>query len=302
MEFFRDLMRLPFLQYALFTGLLASVASGVVGSFITVRRISYIAGAIAHTTLGGMGLALYLQRQVGIEAITPIHGAIFAALLGAIILGTVTLYGKQREDTVLSAVWAVGMALGVFFVSLTPNSNEDLTSYLFGNILMVRSSDLIMVGALDAVIVAVSFLFYYKLEAICFDEEFARLRGVKVELYYILLLCLTALTIVILLQVVGIVMVIALLALPAATAAFLTRRLYHTMFLASALTGVFMVSGLALSYRPNLPAGSTIVFVTGAVYLLVILMRRLFDRRRARLRARRAAEAYAGLPGRRGPG
>jgi zinc transport system permease protein len=299
-QFFHDLMRFPFLQYALFAGLLASIASGVVGSFITVRRISYIAGAIAHTTLGGMGLALYLQRQVGVRGVTPIHGAIFAALLGAIILGAVTLYGKQREDTVLSAVWAVGMAVGVFFVSLTPNSNQDLTSYLFGNILMVRSSDLIMVGVLDLVIIAVSFFFYYKLEAVCFDEEFARLRGVKVELYYILLLCLTALTIVILLQVVGIVMVIALLALPAATAAFLTRRLYHTMFLAAGLTGLFMVSGLALSYGPNLPAGSTIVFVTGTVYLLTIVVRSLWTGRRARLRARQA-EASRAVAGGRSP-
>lgn len=287
MEFLRDLLRFPFLQYALLTGILASIASGVVGSFITVRRISYIAGAIAHSVLGGMGVARYLQRALGWQFITPLHGAMVSALLSAIIIGAVTLYGKEREDTVLSAVWSIGMAVGIFFIARTPGYNDDLMSYLFGNILMVRSADLLMIGALDALVVIISFLFYYKLEAVCFDEEFARLRGVRVELYYILLLCLTALTIVILLQVVGIVMVIAILALPAATAAYLTKRLWHTMILASALSGALMTGGLALSYRPNLPAGATIIILSGAVYLAVLGSRPLWKKRRGNSAAAR---------------
>jgi zinc transport system permease protein len=281
MEFLRDLAVFPFLQYALATGLLASIASGVVGSFITVRRIGYIAGAIAHTVLGGMGLARYLQRVLGWEFVTPLVGAVASALLAAIVIGTVTHYGREREDTVLSAVWSIGMAVGIFFISRTPGYNDDLMGYLFGNILMVRRADLALIAGLDALVVLVSFLFYYKLEAVCFDEEFARLRGVRVELYYILLLCLTALTIVILLQVVGIVMVIALLALPAAAAAYLTRRLWHTMIVASALSGVLMTAGLALSYRPNLPAGATIIILSGAVYLAVVGSRPLWRKRRA---------------------
>jgi zinc transport system permease protein len=281
MDFLRDLAAFPFLQYALATGLLASIASGVVGSFITVRRIGYIAGAIAHTVLGGMGLARYLQRVLGWEFVTPLVGAVASALLSAIVIGTVTLYGREREDTVLSAVWSIGMAVGIFFISRTPGYNDDLMSYLFGNILMVRRGDLLLIAGLDAQVVLVSFLFYYKLEAVCFDEEFARLRGVRVELYYILLLCLTALTIVILLQVVGIVMVIALLALPAAAAAYLTRRLWHTMIVASALSGVLMTAGLVLSYRPNLPAGATIIILSGAVYLAVVGSRPLWRRLQA---------------------
>lgn len=284
-DFLRDLASFPFLQYALATGLLASVACGVVGSFITVRRISYIAGAIAHTVLGGMGVARYLQRTLGWEFVTPLLGAVVSALLAAIVIGAVTLYGREREDTVLSAVWSIGMAVGIFFIARTPGYNDDLMSYLFGNILMVRRADLLLIAALDALVLAVSILFYHKLEALCFDEEFARLRGVQVELFYILLLCLTALTIVILLQVVGIVMVIALLALPAAAATYLTRRLWHTMLVASLLAAVVMTAGLALSYKPNLPAGATIIILCGAVYLGVAGARRL---RRRRHRPRRA--------------
>jgi zinc transport system permease protein len=286
LDFFRDAARYTFLQYALITGVLSSVACGIVGSYVTVRRITYIAGAIAHSVLGGMGAARYLQRNLGWNFISPIHGAVFAALLSAIIIGMVSLYGKEREDTVLSAVWAIGMAVGIIFITRTTGYNEDLMSYLFGNILMVRKVDLLLIVGLDLLVVLVSFLFYHQLEAICFDEEFARLRGVSVELYYILLLCLTALTVVTLVQVVGIVMVIALLSLPAAAAAFLTRQLWQTILAAIALNLLFMVGGLALSYRPDLPAGATIIILAGVVYLLVVslgpLLKRLSKGRRLR--------------------
>jgi zinc transport system permease protein len=277
-EFFQDAARYTFLQYALITGVLSSVACGIVGSYVTVRRITYIAGAIAHSVLGGMGAARYMQRNLGWEFLSPIHGAVFAALLSAIIIGMVSLYGKEREDTVLSAVWAIGMAVGIIFITRTTGYNEDLMSYLFGNILMVRKVDLLLIVGLDLLVVAVSFLFYHQLEAICFDEEFARLRGVSVELFYILLLCLTALTVVTLVQVVGIVMVIALLSLPAAAAAFLTRKLWQTILVAIGLNLLFMVGGLALSYRPDLPAGATIIILAGLVYLLVVTLGPFFRR------------------------
>jgi zinc transport system permease protein len=292
-DFFRDAARYTFLQYALITGILSSVACGIVGSYVTVRRITYIAGAIAHSILGGMGAARYLQRNLGWEFLTPIHGAVFAALVSAIIIGMVSLYGKEREDTVLSAVWAIGMAVGIVFITRTAGYNEDLMSYLFGNILMVRRIDLMLIVGLDLLVVAVSFLFYHQLEAICFDEEFARLRGVSVEIYYVLLLCLTALTVVTLVQVVGIVMVIALLSLPAATAAFLTRQLWQTIVLATALNLLFMVGGLALSYSPDLPAGATIIILAGVVYLGVVAFGPL-----ARRMSRRKS---SGAGGRRGP-
>jgi zinc transport system permease protein len=269
-EFVQDAARFPFLQYAVAAGLLSAVACGIVGSYVTVRRITYIAGAIAHSTLGGMGAARYLERNLGWSFLTPMHGAVFAALLAAIVIGLVSLYGREREDTVLSAVWAIGMAVGIFFITRTAGYSEDLMSYLFGNILMVRRMDLFLIVGLDLLVVAVSFLFYHQLEAVCFDEEFARLRGLKVELYYILLLCLTALTIVTLLQVVGIVMVIALLSLPAATAAFMTRQLWQTILVAIGLNVLFMIGGLAVSYRPNLPAGATIIVLAGVVYIAVV--------------------------------
>jgi zinc transport system permease protein len=144
-------------------------------------------------------------------------------------------------------------------------------NYLFGNILMVSSGDLWLIAALDLVVLVVVLACYDQLVAVCFDEEFARLRGLPVEAYYLLLLCLTAVTVVLLVTVVGIVLVIALLTLPAATAGFFTSSLWRMMLWAAALCALFTTSGLALSYGPDLPAGSTTIVLAGGVYLVVAL-------------------------------
>ncbi|OVE73338.1 hypothetical protein BVX93_01950 [bacterium B13(2017)] len=273
--FITDVQNYTFLQYALFTGILASIACGIVGTYVTVRRITSIAGAIAHSTLGGMGLAFYLNRECGLNFLSPIHGALFAALLAAIVIGLVSIYSKQREDTILSAVWAIGMAIGLFFISFTKGYNEDLMSYLFGNILMVSKNDLWIMIFLDIFIITICFCFYHKFLALCFDEEFAYIRGINTKIYYLLLLILTALTIVVLTQIVGIVMVIALLALPVATISPFAKRLSHMMIFGSFLCMIYTSLGLFISYEPEFPPGATIILLAGSVYFLVLISRSL---------------------------
>ena len=280
-EFLDALSRHAFLRYALLAGVLASVACGVVGTYVVVRRITYIAGGIAHCVLGGMGAALYVNRVYGVAWLQPLHGAVAAALAAAIIIGLVSLRAKQREDTVIGALWAVGMAAGVLFIAKTPGYAQDLMSYLFGNILMVTPADLWLIAGLDVVVVAAGLLFYNPLLAVCFDEEFARVRGLPVEFYYLLLLVLTALTVVLLVTVVGIVLVIALLTLPVAVAGHFARRLWQMMALATVLSIVLTTAGLAISYEPDLPAGATIIVLAGAVYLAVTVGARVVHRRHA---------------------
>ena len=271
LEFFTDLSQQTFLRYALLTGLLASVACGIIGSYVVTKRITYIAGGLAHSVLAGLGAARYCQVVYGWDWFNPLYGAIAAALISALIIGLVSLRSeKQREDTVIGAVWAVGMAIGILFVFKTPGYSEDLMSYLFGNILMVSSRDLWLIAGLDALIVVVGLFFYNQLLAVCFDEEFARLRGLHVEFYYLLLLCLTALTVVLLVTVVGIVMVIALLTLPVAVAGQFSKRLWQMMVLSAICTTLFTTLGLIFSYGPDLPAGATTIILAGAVYLMVI--------------------------------
>jgi zinc transport system permease protein len=268
-QFIEAVPRHAFLQHALLAGALASVACGIVGTYVVVRRITYVAGGIAHCILGGIGAAVYLQRACGWSWLEPMHGAVAAALLAAVLIGVVSLRAKQREDTVIGALWAIGMSAGVMFLAASPGYAKDLTSYLFGNILMATASDLWLIGALDVLVLALGLVFYNQFLAVCFDEDFARARGLNVEFYYLLLLVLTALTVVLLVTVVGVVLVIALLTLPVAVAGHFARRLWQMMVLSALLTVGLTAGGLALSYGPNLPAGATIVLLAGTVYLLV---------------------------------
>lgn len=267
-EFLTDLQQLGFLQYALLTGIMASIACGIIGSYVTVRRITYIAGAIAHCTLGGMGLACYLNKEQGLTFLTPLMGTMFAALVAALFIAYMQSRSTMRQDTVLSAVWAVGMAIGIIFISKTGGYNEDLMSYLFGDILMVSATDLLLISLLDLVLIATVLLLYNRIVAISFDEEFARISGIRVDFFNTVFLLLVALTVVLLVRVVGIILVVALLALPAATAGRLTTRLPFMMLGAVFFCMTSTVGGLALSYKANLPTGSTIIIIAASLYLV----------------------------------
>jgi zinc transport system permease protein len=274
-EFFQALSDpvIPFLRYALVAGVLASLSFGVIGSYVVTRRITYIAGAISHSVLGGIGAALYLDKVHGWTWCDPYLGALLAALASAVIIGLVSLYAKQREDTVIGAVWSVGMALGVIFLNLTQGA-VDLMGYLFGDINLITPKDLWLVLGLDAVVAVVGLGLYPQFLALCFDEEFAELRGVPVKLYYMLLLILTALTVVLLIRVMGIILVIALLSLPPAVSGHFARKLWQMMLGAVLCCAVFVASGIAVSYTyEQLPTGPTIALIAGAVYLLVALIR-----------------------------
>ncbi len=270
-EYFEALRDFPFLQHALAAGLLAAIACGVVGSYVVVRRISYMAGAIAHAVLAGLGAAGYTNAALGWSWPTLLHGAVIAALLAAIIIGIVSLRAKQREDTLIGAIWAVGMAIGVLFIYATPGYQTDLMSYLFGSLSFVGRDDLYLLACLNLCIVVTVTLFYHRFQAVCFDEEFARLRGVWVEPLYVLLLCLVALTVVLLVYVVGIILVIALLTLPAAIASLGCRTLLQMFVAATLLAALFTTAGQALAYPLDIQSGGSIILVTGGSYLLAML-------------------------------
>ena len=262
-----------FLQQALLAGLLASLGCGLVGPFVVVKRIAFLAGGIAHSVLGGMGAAVYFGFD-------PLLGALGAAVLSALIIGAVRLTWRTREDTMIGALWAVGMATGILFISRTPGYATDLMSFLFGNMLLVPARELWFMAALDLVLLATVMLGYRQFVAVAFDEEFARLRGVPVTFFYLLLLVLVAVTVVLMIQVVGLILVIALLTLPAAAAGQWTRSLAGMMLTAMLLGAALTSGGLALSYAPDLPAGPTIVLLAGAVYLISAVASGLAARRR----------------------
>jgi len=265
-QFISALSQYDFLQNALFSGLLASLGCGIVGTYVVVKRLTFLAGGIAHTVLAGMGIAYFF-------AASPLLGALIAALAAALLIGLIKRHALAHEDTLIGALWAVGMAVGILFISRTPGYNADLMSYLFGNILMVPRQDIWLMVLLDSIIVLSVAALHPIFQAICFDEEYARLRGIPVTFFYLLLLCMVALTVVLLIQIVGLILVIALLTLPAAIALQFSGSLIRIMGLAVMFGALFTLGGLVISFEADLPSGATIILLAGSMYMLSLGLR-----------------------------
>lgn len=272
-EFFHALQTVPLIRYALLAGILSSLSFGVVGTFVVTRRIGYIAAAIAHSILGGIGISIYYNRTYDIEWLTPMLGALVAAILSALIIGWVSLKAKEREDTIIGAIWAFGMAVGLLFLHFSPGTGVNSESFIFGNILITSRFDVIATGVLSLIVIVVTALFYHKLVAVCFDEEFARLRGIRSGAYYMLLLILLSVSVVLLVRLTGIVLAIALIILPAATASRFSKRLWQIMIGAIILSLIYTTGGLAFSFATETPTGPVIVTVAAIGYGLALLKR-----------------------------
>lgn len=258
-----------------------SLSAGIIGSYVVVKRIVFISGSIAHSVLGGMGLFLFFNKTYNLPWLSPTYGALLFAILSAIIIGWIHLKFSEREDTVIGAIWASGMALGVIFISLTPGYTPELLHFLFGNILWTTPVDLLRLGILAAIIITFTLIFHKKFLAICFDERQAYLQKIPVVPLYFLLLSLVALTTVLLIQVIGAILVIAALTLPPAIAGRYTSNLKIMMLLAILIGFALSLLGLFLSFTFNLPPGATIALVTTVTYILNLLITKTITFRRA---------------------
>jgi zinc transport system permease protein len=284
-SFYEALATNPLLLAAVLAGLASSIVSGIIGSYVVVKRIGFISGSISHSVLSGIGFSLWLERTKGAEWISPLFGALIAAILSALIIGWIHLYYRQREDSVIAALWAIGMAVGVLFISQTPGFNVELTNFLVGNVLWVTHADLITLLCLDLFILGVVFCLHKRFLLICFDEEQARLQGISVNKLYILLLILIAVSIVLLIQVVGVLLVMAMLTIPASIANLFTSSLSRIMIIAVGLSAFFCVSGIGAAYHLDWPGGATIALLAGLAYVAS-----LFYKKNDRIRLKKSLE------------
>lgn len=258
-----------FIRYALIAGIISSVSFGIIGSFVVVKRMSYIAGAVSHAVLGGIGMALFLSTVYNFYFITPMTGAVIFALLSGLIISYAQIKVNERTDTIIGAIWAIGMSLGLLFMSATPGYIDPM-SYLFGNILLITKHDLIMIGVINIAVVGFSVLFYNQLLVASFDEEFARIRGLNTNLLHLLLVLLISFTVLLMITIVGIVMVIALLTLPPAIAGIFSSRFKPMIISSIVLCMIFTSLGLCGSYILNLPTSSVTVVIAGIAYLIAL--------------------------------
>jgi len=263
-----EALQFDFMRNALLAGILVSISCGIIGTLVVVNRIVFISGGIAHAAYGGIGISYFFRFN-------PVLGAILFSIVSAMGMGLLQRRLRERADTLIGVMWAMGMAIGIIFIDLTPGYKADLMSYLFGSILAVPSKDLWGMVLIDGLILGFVMIFYKELLAISFDETFATIRNLPVELIYLLLMAAIALTVGMMMKVVGLIMVIALLTIPAAISDQLVKDMRAMMAVASLLGIIFTTTGLWLSYSLNLTSGATIILVAGAAYFLSFLVRRL---------------------------
>lgn len=260
----------PFLQMAMFAGFAASIANGIVGSYVVVKRIVFISGSIAHAVIGGIGLFVLLHSVTGWAIFSPFLGALLFAIFSGFIIGWIHLNHRQREDTVIAALWSFGMSIGVIFISLTPSNQSEIMSFLFGNILWANLEDIYALLILDGVILIFALLLHKRFLAICFDEKQAFLQKQPVKLFYFLLLTLVAITVVLLIQVIGAILVIAMLSLPAAIANIFTKKLSKMILLSILFSAIFSSIGTLFSFSLNWPPGATIALTSTVIYFVFL--------------------------------
>lgn len=262
-----EILSFAFFQNALMAGVLASIACGVIGTYVIIRHMVAISGGISHAAFGGIGIGYYL----GIE---PLLGALIFTTGAAITMGELERRAHQHMDTLIGAVWATGMALGILFIYLSPGFAPDLFGYLFGNILLIPRGELLILFSLVAVIIVTVGLLFNDFLAVTFDEEYATVTNLPVTNLTRILLILIALTVVMLIQVVGIILVIALLTLPAAISREFSGDVKTMMICAALLGTVFTTAGIFLSAALNVPSGATIILISAGVYAGVLVLKR----------------------------
>jgi len=260
-----------FIQNAIIAGILVSFAAGIIGSLVVVNRMVFLAGGMAHASYGGIGLAIFLGLPIFL-------GASVFAVGAALLIAYLTINDRNRLDTFIGLIWAVGMAIGVILIDLTPGYNVDLMSYLFGSILAVSKQDLYYMAGLLAVILFVVTFWYRQILAVSYDSIYASLRGINVKFFYSLILVLSALTVVVAIKVVGLILVIAMLTIPVYIAEKLSSSLYSMMMFSGVLATIFTLTGLWVSYSYDLTSGASIILISAMFLGLFLIYDKLAHR------------------------
>lgn len=265
MGLINDIFQYDFLRNALLACILSGITCGIVGTYIVARRMVFLCGGITHASFGGLGIAFYY-------GFNPLAGALCFAGISAVGIEWAARRGRIREDSAIGIFWSVGMAIGALFMTLRPGYASDLTSYLFGSILLVDSSDIAYMGAVTLIVVAGALLWLRPIMYMTFDNDYAASQGIGTTSVSYIMAALTAVTIVLSIKIMGIILLLSLLTMPAVIVNSLSKS-YKTIAVWSAAIAVAgNIAGFVISYRLDIPTGSCIIFTFCTMLAVVKLL------------------------------
>lgn len=260
-----------FLLQAIIASILSGIVCGIVGTYIVTNRIVFLSGGITHASFGGLGIAWYMNFN-------PIIGAAVFSVLTALGIEFISNKTKIRNDSVIGMWWSLGMAIGIFFIYITPGYTPNLMSYLFGSILTIETIDLYLLTALTAVTIIFFTIFYRPILFISFDTEYVKTQSLPTSIFKYILISLVALTIVFSIKTAGIVLVISLLTIPQAISNQLTHKFGKMMILSSIFAITGSLSGLTISWYSNVPSGATIIFSLITMFAVTKITTHIFKK------------------------
>ena len=254
MEFFYDIFEYRYLANALLAAIFAGIIGGIIGTYIVTRRLVFLCGGITHASFGGLGIALY-------TGVNPLGGALIFAILSALGIEWASTNGKIREDSAIGIVWSIGMAIGALFMSLTPGyTSGDLSSYMFGSIITVTSSDVTAMGILAIFCIIGTMLLWRSIMYTAIDRDFSSSQGIATRTASYALMIVVAIAIVMAIRIMGIVLLLSLFTIPAVAANSLTKSYASISFWAAIIATFSAVVGLVASYNWEIPPGTSIIF------------------------------------------
>ena len=266
-----ELFKYQFFINSLIAAVFTSLSCGIIGTYVVSKRIVFISGGISHASFGGIGLGYFL-------GINPIIGAAGFAVISSLGIEFISKKSDLRKDSIIGILWAFGMAVGIFFIFITPGYSPNLMSYLFGNILSVSNFDIYLMALLNMAIILFFILLYKEILFIAFDEEYAISQRLPVKFVNYILLCLIALTIVVNIRIVGIILVISLLTIPQAIAGLFSKNFKNIIFLSIVFALLSSISGLFISYQLNIPSGASIIFSSIILFIILKIIKTLYIR------------------------
>lgn len=254
-----DILQYAFFQNALWGILLISITGAIIGTYIVTRRMVFITGGITHASFGGLGIGYYM-------GIPPTLSALVFAIASAFGVEWLARGKQVREDSAIAVFWALGMAIGIIFIFLTPGYTPGLSEFLFGNILTITSTDILIFTLFAALLLLFVLLFYRPILYAAFDSDFARTQGIRVTTINACMTLFIAIDVVLSIRLIGIMLLISILSLPQMIAELFCSRYKPMMFLSMLIGFACGVTGLAISTIINVPTGASIVFTLVVVY------------------------------------
>ncbi|MCD2136874.1 metal ABC transporter permease [Salinicoccus halitifaciens] len=274
------LMDYEFIRYSFISGIIAGFIAPLIGTFIVIRRLSLIADALSHVTLGGIAFGVYLSSVFAVT-INPLITGIIFSILGALGIERLRNVYKHYQELAIPIIMSLGIAVGIVFLSLANGFNQDLFGYLFGSISAVSFNDLILISVIGIIVVAFIFLLYKELFMVSFDEEYANVMKIN-KWIYIAFIIVVALVISASMRIVGILLVSALMTLPVASAMRITSSFRQLMTVSVIFGEISVITGLILSFYLNISPGGTIVLISILILLGTILFNQLGVNRNGR--------------------